>query len=85
MAVDGHRQGLQAAAQITGAKPAKGGQMKDQREDQRVRGNRARATTRDERRKEDRRKQACLGYCYIEMVGWMDRRENVRRKGNGVS
>ena len=59
--------------------------MKDRREEQRVRKNHARTATDDERRKEDRRKQECRGYCYIEMVGWMDRRESVRRKDNGVS
>jgi hypothetical protein len=31
-------------------------------------------------RKSERRSQKCEGYCYIEMVGWMDRREKCRRK-----
>ena len=31
------------------------------------------------RRISERRSQKCEGYCYIEMVGWMDRREKCRR------
>lgn len=38
-----------------------------------------------ERRKNERREQESRGYAYIEMVGWMDRRERVRRGGNGFS
>jgi hypothetical protein len=30
-------------------------------------------------RKTERRQRKCEGYCYIEMVGWMDRRETCRR------
>lgn len=30
-------------------------------------------------RKSERRSQKCEGYCYIEMVGWIDRREKCRR------
>ncbi len=30
-------------------------------------------------RKTERRSRKCEGYCYIEMVGWMDRREKCRR------
>lgn len=47
--------------------------------------NGARAAPDNERRKEDRRKETCEGYWYIEMVGWMDRRESVRRKDSNVS
>lgn len=36
-------------------------------------------TAKDERRKDHRRTNECEGYAYIEMVGWMDRRERVRR------
>lgn len=32
-----------------------------------------------DRRKDHRRTHACEGYAYIEMVGWMDRREKIRR------
>ena len=32
-----------------------------------------------ERRKDYRRTNESQGYAYIEMVGWMDRREKVRR------
>ena len=32
-----------------------------------------------ERRRDHRRTQESEGYCYIAMVGWMDRRERVRR------
>lgn len=30
-------------------------------------------------RKSERRSRECEGYCYIEMVGWIDRREKCRR------
>jgi len=59
--------------------------MEDQREEQHGCSNGARAALESERRKEDRRKKSCEGYCYIEMVGWMDRRESVRRRDNGIS
>lgn len=31
-------------------------------------------------RKSERRSRKCEGYCYIEMVGWIDRREKCRRE-----
>lgn len=31
-------------------------------------------------REEDRRKEACEGYTYISTVGWICRRERIRRK-----
>lgn len=37
-----------------------------------------------ERRHNDRRLCQKKGYTYIPMVGWMCRRENVRRKGDNV-
>lgn len=39
-----------------------------------------RADPQRERRKEHRRKDECEGYAYIQMVGWMDRRERTRRE-----
>ncbi|BBO69884.1 hypothetical protein DSCA_38140 [Desulfosarcina alkanivorans] len=59
--------------------------MDDQREEQHVRTNGARAALESERRQEDRRKKSCEGYCYIEMVGWMDRRESLRRRDTSIS
>jgi hypothetical protein len=32
------------------------------------------------RRRVERRCQESKGYCYISMVGWMDRREKTRRQ-----
>ena len=63
----------------------KGDEMKGQREERPIFVNGSQAAPENERRKEDRRKQACEGYWYIEMVGWMDRRESVRRKDSNVS
>ena len=39
-------------------------------------------TAKDERRKDRRRTNECEGYAYIEMVGWMDRRERMRRNND---
>jgi hypothetical protein len=33
-------------------------------------------------RKTKRRERECEGYAYIEMVGWIDRREKCRRDGD---
>ena len=33
-----------------------------------------------ENRQDDRRKEASVGFAYISMVGWIDRREKSRRK-----
>ena len=41
--------------------------------------NAAGAVKDDNHRKSERRDRECEGYCYIEMVGWMDRREKCRR------
>lgn len=41
-----------------------------------------RAIPDNDRRGKDRRKDACEGYTYIQMVGWMDRRERARREGD---
>lgn len=35
-----------------------------------------------DRRKYRRRTHECEGYAYIEMVGWMDRREKLRRNND---
>lgn len=53
--------------------------MKNQQEGRQPRANLTKIVKEDDRRKDERRKQACKGYCYIEMVGWMDRRERSRR------
>ena len=39
-------------------------------------------THQDERRQDHRRANECEGYAYIQMVGWMDRRERVRRNSD---
>ena len=36
----------------------------------------------DKRRQDHRRTNESEGYAYIEMVGWMDRRERVRRNND---
>jgi hypothetical protein len=38
----------------------------------------------EERRQECRRKLESKGYCYITMVGWMCRRERIRRKDDDI-
>ena len=53
--------------------------MKDQQEEQQDRVNPTKAVKDKCQRQTERRKQKCEGYCYIEMVGWMDRREKLRR------
>jgi hypothetical protein len=67
---------------IAGTRACEGGEMEAQREKRDVHFNGARAVSENERRKEERRQQPCEGYWYIQMVGWMDRRESVRRKDN---
>ncbi len=34
----------------------------------------------EDQRDKDRREEACEGYCYISTVGWICRRETIRRK-----
>ncbi len=58
--------------------------MKKQTKEHRDRVDCPQTGTNTERRKEERRKQECEGYCYIEMVGWMDRRECERRHDSGA-
>lgn len=41
--------------------------------------------TAHERRKDHRRTHASKGYAYIQMVGWMDRRERIRRDDDPTS
>jgi len=36
-------------------------------------------------RQTNRRERECEGYTYIEMVGWMDRREKCRRDDDRIS
>lgn len=38
----------------------------------------------EERRKQERRQQDSPGYIRLTMVGWYDRRERNRRKGNNI-
>jgi hypothetical protein len=54
--------------------------MKSPKKKRRHWGFTARGPLEQEQRKDERRKCECQGYCYIEMVGWMDRREKERRK-----
>ena len=37
----------------------------------------------EHQREDDRRKEACEGFTYVSTVGWICRRERVRRKGEG--
>jgi hypothetical protein len=54
--------------------------MEKHPENQRDKGKDAGSETiQNERRKEYRRTNESEGYAYIEMVGWMDRRERIRR------
>ncbi len=53
--------------------------MKPQQEKQQPCMHEAEAVMDDNHRKSERRNITCEGYCYIEMVGWMDRREKCRR------
>ena len=59
--------------------------MKDQREEQQRRENETRPVEDDNQRKIKRRERECEGYTYIEMVGWMDRREKCRREDDRIS
>ena len=63
----------------------RGCNMKDQQEELQPCVNEARAVMDDNHRKSDRRNRECEGYCYIEMVGWMDRREKCRRDNDRFS
>jgi len=56
--------------------------MKRQQEDQSPLNNAEQEALNEERRKAERRQYESKGYCYIEMVGWMDRRECIRRHEN---
>ena len=58
--------------------PLKGVDMEDPHREQRTQPETVHTAVNNERRKEERRKRVCDGYCYIEMVGWMDRREQIR-------
>ena len=53
--------------------------MKDQQEEQQPCMNEDEAAMDKCQRRSERRSRKCEGYCYIEMVGWMDRREKCRR------
>jgi hypothetical protein len=47
--------------------------------------NKTEAVKDQNQRKADRRQNECEGYAYIEMVGWIDRREKCRRDGDRIS
>jgi len=53
--------------------------MKDQRKEKQPCVDEDGAVVDKCQRKTERRSQECEGFCYIEMVGWMDRREKCRR------
>ena len=53
--------------------------MKARQKTQSRHKDKARAVKEDNQRKRKRRERECEGYTYIEMVGWIDRREKCRR------
>lgn len=53
--------------------------MEDHSEKKQPRVNECAALMDKDKRKCERRKRECEGYAYIEMVGWIDRREKLRR------
>lgn len=53
--------------------------MQNQQEKQQAHENACPAAKAENKRKSERRKNECEGYVYIEMVGWIDRRECLRR------
>lgn len=59
--------------------------MKDKREKDHRHKNKTAATKDHDQRKTNRRERECDGYTYIEMVGWMDRREKCRRDSDRFS
>lgn len=59
--------------------------MNKQQEEQQRRVNASGTATDNCQRKSERRHRECEGYCYIEMVGWMDRREKCRRDDDRFS
>jgi hypothetical protein len=53
--------------------------MTDKREKDHRPERETRTAQNQNQRKTNRRERECEGYIYIEMVGWMDRREKCRR------
>jgi hypothetical protein len=53
--------------------------MKDQQKKKKCRLDASKAAKIIDQRKSKRRQHKCKGYTYIEMVGWIDRREMLRR------
>lgn len=53
--------------------------MTDNREKHHQNESETRAVKDHNQRKTKRRERECEGYAYIEMVGWIDRREKCRR------
>ena len=54
--------------------------MQDQHNKKNHRLKASQTTRVNEQRKSKRRQRECEGYAYIEMVGWIDRREILRRE-----
>ena len=59
--------------------------MTDKRKKDHRHENKAVADQDHDQRKKNRRERACQGYAYIEMVGWIDRREQCRRNDDRFS
>lgn len=59
--------------------------MKQQQEKQQPCVHEPGAVMDDNHRKSERRHIESEGYCYIEMVGWMDRREKCRRNNDSFT
>jgi hypothetical protein len=72
------------ALQAPDARPAKEVEMKDKQPKSAPQKKRQPTFSSKERRKKERRKDACEGYAYIQMVGWMDRRERARRDNDCI-
>lgn len=59
--------------------------MTEKREKHHSHKNKTGAVKDQNQRKTNRREQECEGYAYIEMVGWIDRREKCRRNDDRIS
>ena len=53
--------------------------MKDQQKKKNDRLDASKTSKTIDQRKKKRRQRECEGYTYIQMVGWIDRREMLRR------
>ena len=59
--------------------------MQDQQKKKNHRLKASKTANFSEQRKMKRRQRECEGYAYIEMVGWIDRREILRRDEDCLS